>query len=56
MYSPHKPVHCRRALTHQILAPVDQKLAFAGHVIMAGDRQIRFAQHHTRYRLGIDRI
>jgi hypothetical protein len=56
MYSPHKPVDCRRALTHQVLTPVDQKPAFPGHFIVAGDRQIRLTQHHASYRLGIDRM
>jgi hypothetical protein len=56
MYAPHQPVDCRRALTHQILTPVDHKLAFPRHFIMAGDRQIRLTQHHPSYRLGIDRI
>jgi hypothetical protein len=56
VYAPHQPVDCRRALTDQVLAPVDEKFAFAGHFVVAGDRQIRFTQHHARYRLGIDRV
>src|SRR4051812_43225808 len=55
MYSPHKPVDCRRALTHQVLTPVDQKPAFpdTSSWLATG---IRLTQHHASYRLGIDRM
>jgi hypothetical protein len=56
MYSPLKSVDGRGALSHQILPPVDQQLQFARHRIVAGHRQIRFAQRHTGHRLGINRI